>query len=252
MWDNIHHNYRAALAFAVACPVLFLIPVVVELAQHVVELRLGMYESLAAFRAQAANPDRTVMGLLKVGAMLLPSWWFIRYIGFDGSPAAARRLDLRALGLWGVTLVWSLGFALLDMFGPSPGGWLGLGALGTSLLSGLIHLAGVILGFYLLPWTVAWTLGNAAIGPLVSIRLMRGYIWCAVGYAFAGALPLIVLHYALGYAAVGLPVAWAAAILVVDALVVGILTLTINGSAWLGAWHAARDQGVSLRPPAPA
>ncbi|HEV2596974.1 hypothetical protein [Sphingopyxis sp.] len=72
MRTDIASIYRGAWAFAFACPLLFLIPVLVEFAQHVVEWRAGMYDGIAGAKAAEADPLRLQFGFAKTLAILLP------------------------------------------------------------------------------------------------------------------------------------------------------------------------------------
>lgn len=54
-WKALTTTYRGSIAFLIACPLLALVPVVFELVQHVVEVRIGLYDSVAAARATAAG-----------------------------------------------------------------------------------------------------------------------------------------------------------------------------------------------------
>ena len=103
-------------------------------------------------------------------------------------------------------------------------------------------------GFWLTAWFVAWPLGNAAIGPVASVRLMRGHVWRAAGYFAAGVVPLMIAHYALGLGAIGRPAWLALAMQVADAALVGWLALTVTAPLWLAASRAGEDKGVSLLP----
>ena len=227
---------------------MFLIPGIIEFAQHVTEIKLGMYHSLAAFEALSEAHERLGMGLLKVASLGLPGWWFIRYLGFGENAQAARTIDPHAFKLWLVIFVLGIFAAALGLLGPSPGAMLGLSHKAGQMLSVASGIAEFVVEVYLTAWVVAWPLGNAAIGPLRSIRLMSGHFWRATGYYVAGFLPLMIVHYALGMGAIGRPEPWVWVMMGLDALVVAALALTMTGGVWLGAQHAARVKGQSLTP----
>jgi hypothetical protein len=50
-WKGLRTSYGGSLAFLAACPLLALVPVVFELLQHVAEVHIGMYDSIAAAKA---------------------------------------------------------------------------------------------------------------------------------------------------------------------------------------------------------
>ncbi|MDO7842726.1 hypothetical protein [Sphingomonas immobilis] len=244
MWSDIRDVYRAAGAFALACPLLFLIPPLCEMLQHVVEYRIGMYDSLAAFKAVANDNSRMGFGILKVVATLLPGYWFTRFMGNGHDVRAAH--DFRAFGWWGLVMLVSLlltatGLFLGDILAP-----LHLGKQAATFVGAGYNIATAVLGIYLTAWGVAWALGNRAIGPRGSIRIMAGSFWRTIGYVIAGALPLMIVHYALGYGALGRPPALLWPMLTLDALVVGLLALTLAGASFVAARHAAAKKQVSL------
>lgn len=246
MWEDIKSLYQTAWRSAWLLPLLFLIPCLVEMAQHVVELNAGMYESLAAAKATADDPTRMTYGFAKGIALSLPTYWFIRLMAF-GDPARAMRIEMPAVGLW--LVLFALGGALLgySLFGPPVGQVLGLSGQAAQLagpvLSGIWEIAAI----YLTAWTVAWPLGNPAIGPVRSAQIMVGSFWRTVGYLVAGILPLMVLHYGLGYAAIVLTPTWLDwPVLAIDALVVGLLACTMAGSGFLAAKCAATRKQIEL------
>lgn len=250
MKTDIAAIYRSAWAFALTCPILFLIPSLAELAQHIVEWKIGMYDGIAGARAAAADTLRMQFGYAKTIALLLPGYWFTRYILFGSDAARARRVEWPAIGLWlilfavhGLEQWWTL-------FGPPLAGLASLSGEPARWTGYALMAAGAIAGVYLTAWFVAWPLGNAAIGPLRSIRIMSGHFWRTIGLTIAGVLPLMVAHYALGFAAIFAPSVFDWPLLILDALVVGGLALTMAGSAAVAARHAAAAKGTMLTPPA--
>lgn len=251
--SDIKSIYSWAWAFAFACPILFGIPVLVEFVQHVVEMKGGMYASPAGAAAFADDPLRMQFGFAKVVVLLLPGYWLTRFVFFGKDAAAARRVEWPAAGLWSVIFLLGAGQAYWGLFGSPWSQLLGVtdeamaGAVNTS-----IGVVGSILGIYLIAWGVAWALGNAAIGPLRSIRIMHGSFWRTVVLIIAGTLPLMALHYALGYAAIHFGAStfdWT--VMIVDSIVTGFLALTVTGSSVAAVRHAAAKSGVSLLPNGP-
>jgi len=240
--------YRSAGAFAVAFPVLFLVPVVVEMAQHVVELQAGMYISEAGAKVAEADPLRLQFGFAKTLALLLPGYWFIRFIALEEKTRAAR-IEWPAFGLWLVLFAISAGQMWWGLFGPDLLAMTGLQEQPARFIGIALEVFQFILTIYLTAWMVAWPLGNKQIGPLRSIALMRGSFWHAVGLMVTGMIPLMAVHYGLAIAAVVvLPdvLDWIA--MVIDAIVVGFLALTLAGSTGYAAIHAAQRKGAGLVP----
>jgi hypothetical protein len=240
-------------SFALACPLLFLIPVVAEFAQHVVEVQGGLYVSLDGARAAENDPDRLLFGFWKTLAISLPTYWLYRYVVSGRDAAYARTFEPRAVMLWlAIFLPLVAGTSWLSLYGPSMTALFGLeGTAATALkvASGLLQTA---VGIYLTAWFVAWSQGNAAIGPRASFRVMRGFFWRTLALFLAGTIPLMVLHYG-SLVAIGQPEALVWAIMAVDSVVVGFLALTMVAANAIAAMHAAEARGVALMPvPAPA
>lgn len=246
MRADIAAIYRNAWAFARLCPLLFLLPVLVEFSQHIVEWQAGMYDSIAGAKAAEADALRMQLGFAKTLALLLPGYWFARFILFGGDAARARRIEWPAIGLWlilfaiqGLEQWWTL-------FGPPLTGIMGLtGDTGRWTGYGIVVASG-ILGIYLTAWNVAWAAGNASIGPLRSIRIMAGNFWYTLILVVAGVLPLMIVHYGLSFAAIFAPAILDWPLLVTDAVVVGFLALTMAGSSAIAALHAAGRKKVDL------
>lgn len=249
MWDDIKRLYADSRAFALALPILFSIPVLIEFAQHVVEIDLGLYRHGMA--AAAIDQRRMTFGFAKTLALLLPGYWFVRYMAWDRDAAKAKRIERPAATLFGIQFALGAAGQWLGLFGPPVGELLGLGPRLAGYATLAAGAAVAVGGIYLIAWSVAWPLGNPRIGPLRSLAVMAGSFWRSVGYALAGVLPLMIVHYALGYGAIGRPAWLVWVMLAIDAVVVGFLALGMAGYAYLAARHAAEHRGVALAGPAP-
>lgn len=248
MWQDAKAVYRDIWHAALLLPIAFFIPALVEFAQHVVEMNAGMYQGSAAAKLAENDPVRMIVGYAKTLAISVPTYWFIRWLAFRDS-AKAMRIELPAFGLWLVLFAISAVTLALNLFGPPLGPSLGVsGPLGNSFgptLNGIWSLMGV----YLTAWAVAWPLGNSAIGPLRSMNLMAGSFWRTVGYLAFCVLPLMALHYGLGYLAILLAPNWLDwPLLVLDSLVVAGLACGMAGASYIAARYAAQRKDVSLLP----
>ena len=246
MLSDIRRLYADSLAFALALPVLFSIPVLIEFAQHVVEIDIGLYRDGMA--ALAHDERRLTLGFAKTLALILPGYWFVRYMAWDRDAAKAKRIELPAATLFAVQFALNATVQWLALFGPPLGSLLGLEEAAAPYASLTATIVMTVVGVYLTAWLVAWPLGNTAIGPLRSIAVMAGSFWRTIGYTLAGAVPLMAVHYALGYGAIGRPEALVWAMMAVDAFVVGLLALTTAGAAFLAARDAAARRDVALVP----
>lgn len=240
--------YRNAAAFALAFPLLFLIPVLVEMAQHIVELQAGMYVSEAGAKVAETDPLRLQFGFAKTLALLLPGYWFVRFIALPDRSRAAR-IEWPAFGLWLVIFAFAAVQMWWGLFGPGLVEATGLQGQPATIAQGALEVLSIALAIYLTAWTVAWPLGNKVIGPLRSFAIMQGSFWHALGLMITSMLPLMALHYGLAIVAViALPTGLDWAAMVADAFVVGLLALTLTGSSAYAALHAAKRRGVDLLP----
>lgn len=195
--------------------------------------------------AAADDPARLAWGFVKTLAISLPSYWFYRYIVSERDPAYARKPEFRAVTLWGIIYLMMAGLTWLGLFGPSVGEILGLRGTPETVVKVVLVVAQTILGIYFMAWFVAWSQGNASVGPLRSMRIMHGFFWRTVALMLAGIVPLMALHYA-GLFAVGRPEPLVWAVMFVDSFVVGFLALTMFGVNAIAAKRAAEAKGVSL------
>lgn len=246
---DIGQTYRTSWAFALACPLLFAIPVLVELLQHFVELQAGMYVDTEGARAAEQGELRMQLGFAKTLALLLPGYWFARFVLFQGDGQRAAQIEMPAFGLWLVIFAIMAVNMWLGLFGPSLGQLAGLDEDGAMQLSIALGVLEAIAMIFLSAWLVAWPVGNAALGPIKSVRIMGGSFWYAAALFVAGFLPLMAIHYGLAIAAVLWLPAWLDWLaMVIDAILVGFLALTMTGATVFGARRAAARKGVDLLP----
>ena len=160
-WKGLRTSYGGSLAFLAACPLLALVPVVFELLQHVAEVHIGMYDSIAAAKALEHHPLRMALGMVKVLALLIPTYWITRFVHTRDPRFAAQR-DPLAMRLFAGVVAIHIALSAAQLFGlpQTPG----------ALLAGLA--GGLIVQCLLVAWTVAATLGDASIGPAASVRIM--------------------------------------------------------------------------------
>jgi hypothetical protein len=159
MWQDIKLVYQTAWRSAFLLPLLFLIPCIVEMAQHVVELNAGMYDSLAGAKAAANDPTRMTFGFAKIMALSLPTYWFVRLMAF-ADPVRAARLELPAISLWLVLFALNLVPQAYTLFGTPIGQVLGLSGQAAQLAGPVLSGIWTIIFIYLFAWVIAWTLGN--------------------------------------------------------------------------------------------
>ena len=236
-WRALRASYSDSIAFIIACPLLALTPVVFELIQHVAEVHIGMYDSIAAAKAVEHHPLRMAMGLLKVAGLTMPAYWVTRFIAFR-DPARAGRAEAPAVRLFAGFFAFQMVFAAAQLFAP------------IHSASGEIVLlvVGMVIGILFAAWGVAASLGNAKVGPLASARIMERQIPWTFAFSLAAMMPLMIPHYLFaGLALMGpKPLLWP--VLAVDSLLVGLLAVTLTAANYHASIRAAARAGVTLPP----
>jgi hypothetical protein len=238
--------YAGAWRYALACPLLFAVPVVVEFIQHVIEMRIGMYDSIAAAQAVEADGARLGWGVVKTLSLGLAGYWVARFLLLRGA-ADARRLDPVALRLFAWVLLFGLALTVLTLWGGDAMRLAGLGA--HTMPAGVaVGLFGFILSILVAPWKVGAALGNAEMGFVRAIGLVGWGIWWGIIFTLLAVLPPMILHYVFAFLAIGAAPGAAWAILAVDALLVGYLAAILAAVDVAIARRAAGQAGVGLVP----
>jgi hypothetical protein len=217
-WKQI---FNRSAQYALLCPLLFLIPVGIELLQHWAEVHIGMYDSYAAAEAVEHHPLRMVVGHVKILSLILTGYWATRFFAL-GSEAAARP-DPAGVRLYAWVIAWALLWTVLLQDGPMIAAALGLNEKPVLVVALTVMVVIMLFETCLSAWKVAAPLGNARIGFLRSIGMVRGSFWWGTALLFLTVLPLLVAHYALSFAAIGAGAATMWTVLVVDSVLTGFL-----------------------------
>ncbi|HEX8512103.1 MAG TPA: hypothetical protein VF688_03255 [Allosphingosinicella sp.] len=238
MFREIKENYALASKFAVALPLIFALPVAVEAVQHVIEWRIGMFESVAQASAVENHPARSGWAYIKIATLVLTGWWVWRFLGFEGDRDRTMRWDGFAAARYSLVLIFSAALTMLEM---QVGGLLA-GAFESSrhlLLAGIgLMLVAMALELYFAPWKVGAALGDPKASLAESFKAMHGNIAWSFGLTMAMFFPIMILHYALGLLPIVLPPAAGAILLVLDSLLVGYLAILFPTTVYLVARRA--------------
>ena len=218
------YAHREGMAFLIACPLLALIPVLAEFAQHVIEMQLGMYNGIDGAKAADGDPLRMQFGFVKVLALLFMGYPIIRFLAGGRDKAAAYQLEPRALALFAVPLTIQLAITAFDLFSPQV----------STTYSMVSFVVMMLVTPFLLRWMTAAPLG-IWISPARSAREMwPAWLW-ALAFGIVAMLPLMLIHYALGLGAIFAP-DWAKwPMLVIDSFIVAWLSATMVASEWVSA-----------------
>ena len=96
-FSAIVETYRKGIAVWRRAPVLVAVAAIPEFAQHVVEIRLGMFASLDAAHALQNNPLRWDFGYAKIAGLVLALMLVSRYWGAGGSLRHTLRMPVVTL-----------------------------------------------------------------------------------------------------------------------------------------------------------
>lgn len=229
--------YRGSLAFLIACPLLALLPVAFEVAQHMAEVHIGMYASITAAKAAEHDPLRMAFGFAKVLSLIVPSYCVVRFLATRDRTYAVR-IEKRAVRLFAGVVAFNAVLMAVQLFVlPQTRGVL-LAAWGT----------GQVITCLVAAWSVAAPLGNAALGPRASVAIMARQLSWTFAFLLAAVLPLMIPHYVLAVLAIVGPKVLLWPVLIGDALLVGWLGPLLIASTYVAAVRAADRAEVALMP----
>jgi len=201
-------------------PVIVLIPIAFEFAQHLAEVQIGMFESRESFASLALDPRRLTFGYGKIAAIWVSTFLAAR---FWVNHREGRRWWSLANVAWRPLLV-GLGLSFLVSIPITPG--LGLPpmvVLATTLVV-------VIVSMPLMVLMMAGLLGDA--GATLKGAYTRGWgtAFRILAFTLLAFLPLQVVHYVDHTFALGQPAALVWALMIWDSVLVGAMA-AIMGTA---------------------
>lgn len=249
MWTDLKQVYRDSARFALALPLVAAIPFAAELIQHVIEVRAGMFDSYAGAEAAGSDGGRSAFGVLKVLTLFLIVYPVVRFIGFEGDRRRAVAVSRMSALLFSAVLLFGLAMMALQQAGGALLGQL-IESEARLLAAGVIaFFALMLLEIYLAAWKVAAALGNPTINVAASVRLMRRHVLWGFGFTLLMMMPLMIAHYALNIAAIGLGAGAMWTILVVDSAVTAFLAIVLGATVYRVARRATDRAGVALAGP---
>lgn len=238
LWRCLRQGVSLSLRTLLVAPAIAALAVLPEFAQHVAEVKLGMFESREAFRALANDPTRWAFGYVKIAGLVAAMLLTARYWA-SGSVRAAILIPRRDLGRLAVALALLVGSAeALAWLGRASGQPLvehGLTALvWISQLPLMVMVAGALLGE----------------GEGWRTRLLERLPTALLMGALAAALclPLQALHSANHMWAFGQPAAALWALMLFDSLVVGWLATAAGATLWVAYRAGPTWRGWSRDP----
>jgi len=249
MLNDIVWIYRRILPFLLALPILAAVPFAAELAQHVVEIALGLYKS--GVLTPGARNVRLAFGIVKIVSIVVIVIVALRFWHFDGDTRRALRpTPMTVMGFFVFAALEIIDSSLEDGFASLVARVADLHAAPLSVRLA-VHFAPTFLwtfvsGFWL-PWNIALLVDDRSMTLRRSVAAGWGQLWMYLGLICAGVIPLMTVHYVLGYAAVG-KADWIVWLLgSADAAVVVVLTVAI-ASSFYGVYDAAKARDDLLEP----
>jgi len=245
-WEAFRRCFTDAWRFCLALPLVFAALVAVEAVQHVAEWSIGLYGSLDAFKQHANDTQRMGLGLLKVFLSYLVPYWAARWAASGRSVRIATRADPVAIRRFSIVVALNFSIAVFQLEGGALLQFLGVSPKVANVLVAVSWLASLPL-IAVLPWMIGAALGGDAVRLWEAPRLARGSILWSVGLYVAAFLPPMIVHYALGYGAVGKPLAVLVPMLALDSVVAGFLLVLIAFTEVLSVQRMLQRNGRTLQ-----
>lgn len=248
MPDTVRDIYVRACSLPRQVPALVALPAAAELLQHAAEIRLGMYAHGGALAAHA-QAIRLGFGAFKIVAVLMTTLLAVRFWRL-GSIGRALRLGWTFWKGVAIIAVIQLGAETLALLA---GRLIANGAAVTGPLRiGLVVaplLAWLVVACMVQPWYVGLVAEDPAMTLRRSITGIAGQLWGCFGLLLAGVLPLMIVHYALGYGAMHAPAEIVWLMMLVDSGVVGLLAAAIASSYYALYTRAVAATGAPQSSP---
>ena len=231
--------YPRGLKLFWLAPAVVALAVLPEFAQHVAEIRLGMFDSREAFRQLSADPTRMAFGYVKVAGLLLAMFAAARF--WWAHEHGERWYDLRRIA-WARL---GIGFVLFMLVPALPG--LFEARIGQPAAQGI----GIALSLMLLPalyLMLAGLFGDRETPARAMWR--RSWPWALLTalLAVAGFMPAQWLHQLNHTWALGAAPALVWALMIFDSLLVGLLAGLTGTAFYLGYAAFARGERNPVAP----
>ncbi len=225
--------YPMGVSMLWKAPLVLALVIVPEFIQHIVEIRIGMFDSREAFRALQLDPTRMAVGLVKVAGVVLTMlasvrFWATRERGLPWYGVAD--IDWRRFGL---------GFLLFGLVPAAPA--LFVSQIGQNTAQAI----GFALSFLLLPalfLTLAGLVGDRVTSSRDIWR--RSWPWAIlmVVLVVAAFVPAQLLHSKNHEWALGADPAIVWALMIFDSVLVGLLAGLTGTALYLGYESFARGE----------
>ena len=232
-------TYRMGARTALVAPGLLALIVLPEFAQHVAEIRLGMFESREAFRSLANDSTRWAFGYVKVAGFVIAILAVARFwaLGSVRRALLIRPGNLLRLAIAiGLTILAELSFNWLKEMS------------GSSLLDGLLTAVSTLIQAGLLVYLVSALLDERDVSLRTAFTERYPTALFLLVIAALAFIPAQVLHSVNHLLALGRPDAIVWALMVFDSLVVGLMAALVGTALYLANRAAPTWRGWTVPP----
>lgn len=206
---------------AMGLPLLFAVLIGWEFAQHVIEVRIGFFDSREAAKAVANDPSRMVLGWIKMISVYLGGFVVIRHLAAKNGDASLAAVSV-ALRRYTPYIVYSLGLFALLFYARSF-----IPEADVMTFRTVVSLTQIAIEPLIMLWIVSAATDGVVRGPLRSARVTGWLYFWALALFFVGRLPVNAAHQLLNRYAMGQPDIMLWPMLVIDAVVVGLIISVI-------------------------
>jgi hypothetical protein len=232
-------TYRLGFLAWLAAPAILAIAVLPELAQHMAEIQLGMFDSKEAARAVANDPLRWAFGYLKIAGLVIAILATARFWAFRSVRKAlliAPRNLFRLLLAIGFTLLAELPFAWLKE------------ASSLNVLDGILTAGSILVQAGLLVYLVGALLDDPSNGLRRAFTDRWPTALLITLLAALAFLPCQALHMANHLAAFGQHPLLVWALMIFDSLLVGLMAVLVGSALFVGYRAGPTWRGWTERP----
>ena len=238
--------YRDVGRFACALPWILIAMIGVEIAQHLVEWQLGMFDSDAAVRKAASIASvRMIFGWIKMAAFFALGFYATRF-AFTRDRTATLAVTSLAIRRYLLVAAFQAAIAAVVIYAGSLLALAGHPAADPNILRVPAGLFQQLAEPLLFLWYVSAAMGAHAYGPLLSARTTGWLYFWGLALMFVARMPLNALHQLLNRWPAGKAPAILWSALAVDAVVVGIMGIALAAVQVRTARYIAERRGIAL------
>lgn len=220
-FTDLAGSYLDSLRAIKGLPWLFAAIMLWEFAQHIVEVRIGMFDSIEAAREVGQDTTRMVFGWVKMASIYVGAFFVIRYFSARRDGRALDPIG-RAASRFAPYLVYSLLifaaiFYTRDFVADE----------NVDAFRGTVGLGQILVEPLLMAWIVSSATDGKVTGPIASMRQTGLLYLLALPLFLFVRIPLSLLHQSLNNWATGAGPTEMWSLLAIDSVVVGLIVAIV-------------------------